>query len=188
MVVLETERLILSRLTGDDSPFILRLVNEPAFIRYIGDKGVRTLEDARNYLETGPMASYEQHGFGMYRVSLREDAAPIGMCGLIRRDGLEDVDIGFAFLPEFWDKGYASESAAAVMRHEPDKFGLARIVAITDPDNVASVRVVEKLGLRFERMVRLPGDADEIKLFGINLGPVAGNRGETVQTKQGEPE
>lgn len=169
MIVLETDRLTLSRLSGDDAGFILGLVNEPAFVRYIGDKGVRTLDDAREYLMTGPVASYEQHGFGMYRVGLTEAAVPIGICGLIRRDGLEDVDIGFAFLPEFWGRGYATESARAVMDHEPGRFGLRRVVAITDPDNIASMRVVENLGFRFEGLVRLPGDDVEIKLFGIDL-------------------
>ena len=188
MPVLETERLVLCRLTGDDASFILRLVNEPAFIRFIGDKGVRSLDDARSYLEKGPLASYEQRGFGVYRVSLREGATPIGICGLIKRDGLEDVDIGFAYLPEFWGQGYASESAAAVMRHETGKFSLRRVVAITDPDNIASVRVVERLGLRFERMVRLPGDAHDIKLFGIDLDSVGTSRNESLKNQSGGSE
>lgn len=186
MIVLKTHRLTLSHLSGDDAPFILRLVNEPAFIRYIGDKGVRTLEDALEYLMQGPVASYSAHGFGMYRVTLNDGGAPIGICGLIRRDGLDDVDIGFAFLPEYWGCGYASESAQAVMQCEPRSLGLRRVVAITDPDNVASIRVVEKLGLRFERMVRLADDAAEVKLFSIALDPAADSDSGVQSSKQGD--
>lgn len=163
--VLETERLVLRRLTVDDAPFMLRLVNEPSWLRFIGDRGVRTLDDARRYLLEGPIAMYERLGFGLYATTLRkDDAAPIGICGLVKRDGLDDVDIGFALLPEFWGKGYAREAAAAVMDYAREVVGLRRVVAITSLDNESSARLLEKIGLRFEKMVRLNGE--EVKLFG----------------------
>ena len=165
MNVVETDRLVLRRLTTDDAEFILELLNEPSFLQYIGDKGVRTLDDARRYLLTGPMDSYERHGFGLYLTALKESGVPIGMCGLLKRETLDDVDIGFAFLPKYWLKGYAFESASAVMDYSRDTLGLERIVAVTAPDNTGSIRVLEKLGMRFEKMVRLAEDGPESKLF-----------------------
>jgi len=165
--VLETGRLVLRRLSMDDAPFLLELLNEPSFLRYIGDKGVRTEADARRYVEMGPVASYERFGFGLWRVELKESGEAIGMCGLLKRDALPDVDVGFAFLPRHWSKGYAFESASAVVAHARNAFGLKRVVAITSPDNVASIRLLEKLGFRFERMARVPEDGPEVRLFGI---------------------
>ncbi len=153
--VLETERLTLREQTLEDAEFILGLLNQPSFLRHVGDKGVRTLEDARGYLENGPIDSYR-------RLGLR---VPMGICGLIKRETLDDVDVGFAFVPEFWSQGYAFESASAVLAHARDALGLERIVAVVSPDNQASIRLLEKLGLRFERMVRLSEDEPEIKLF-----------------------
>jgi RimJ/RimL family protein N-acetyltransferase len=168
MNVLDTERLSLSRLTFEDAEFILRLVNEPSWLEFIGDKGVRSLEDARNYLRTGPMASYEQHGFGMYLVRRKSDGARLGMCGLIKRDTLPHVDIGFAFLPEHWGQGYAHEASAAVLAHAQRDFNLPRLLAITSPHNQSSIRILERLGLRFERLMELtPGDP--VKLFARDL-------------------
>jgi RimJ/RimL family protein N-acetyltransferase len=163
--VLETERLILRRLSVEDAAFILELLNEPSFLRYIGDKGVRTLDDARNYILTGPIDSYERFGFGLYLAALARDGAPIGICGLLKRETLKDVDIGFAFSPAFWGNGYALESASAVMAYGRDTLGLARIVAVSSPDNQRSIKILERLGMRFEQMVRLSEDAAEIKLF-----------------------
>jgi RimJ/RimL family protein N-acetyltransferase len=167
--VLETERLVLRRLSVDDGAFILQLLNDPAWLRFIGDKGVRTLEDARNYIVTGPMDMYERVGFGLFLTERKSDGVPIGLCGLIKRDALEDVDIGFAFLPGFRAKGYAHEAAAAVLEHGKRVFGLRRIVAITNPENEDSVKLLEKLGLRFERMVRLSDDGHEVSLFAAAL-------------------
>ncbi|MGE0129521.1 MAG: GNAT family N-acetyltransferase [Blastocatellales bacterium] len=163
--VIETDRLTLRRLTTDDAQFILKLLNEPSFLRFIGDKGVRTLADARDYILNGPVAMYSRLGFGLYLTELKDDGAPIGICGLIKRDALEDVDIGFAFLPKFWAKGYAYEAASAVMAYGKDVLGLKRIVAITTPDNHASGKLLEKLGLQFERMARLSEGAEEVRLF-----------------------
>ena len=165
MKVLETDRLILRRLTTDDAEFILQLLNEPSFLRYIGDKGVRTLMDARDYILNGPVDMYNRSGFGLYLTELKEGNVPIGVCGLIKRDALEDVDIGFAFLQRFWAKGYAYESASAVMTYGKDVLGLKRIVAITSPDNHASARLLEKLGLQFERMILLSENTEEVRLF-----------------------
>ena len=165
--VLETERLVLRRLSRGDAPFLLELLNEPSFLRYIGDKGVRTEADARRYVETGPLASYERFGFGLLRVELKESGEPIGMCGLLKRDALPDVDVGFAFLPRFWSKGYAFESASAVLAHARDALGLRRVLAITSPDNEASIRLLGKLGFRFERMARVPEDGPEVRLFAL---------------------
>ncbi len=165
MSVLETDRLRLRRFNVDDAAFILDLVNQPSFLHNIGDKGVRTTEDARGYIRDGPVASYAKNGFGLYLVELKSSGEEIGMCGLVNREALEDVDIGFAFLPQFWGQGYAVESASIVIDSERQTLGLDRIVAITSPDNHASIKVLEKIGLRFERMVRLSEDEPEINLF-----------------------
>ncbi|HMV86569.1 MAG TPA: GNAT family N-acetyltransferase [Blastocatellia bacterium] len=166
MTILETERLTLRRLCEADATFILKLLNEPSFLQYIGDKGVRTLDDARSYILAGPMEMYARLGFGLYLVQAKADGRSMGICGLIKRDTLPGVDIGFAFLPEFWGKGYAYEAAAAALNYGRDTLGFKRIVAITSPDNAASGRLLEKLGLRFERMIRLSEGAAEIRLFG----------------------
>lgn len=165
MFTLETERLTLREVSTDDADFILRLLNEPSFLRFIGDKGVRNLQDARQYILNGPIASYNQNGFGLYLVVLKSTNTSIGMCGLIKRETLTDVDIGFAFLPEFWNKGYALESATAVFSYGKDVLKLPRIVAITNKDNVTSGKLLERLGLHFDRLIDLNGDGDETKLF-----------------------
>jgi [ribosomal protein S5]-alanine N-acetyltransferase len=163
--ILETERLILRQMRAEDAEFIFELVNEAAFIRNVGDKGVRALDDARNYILTGPVASYAKFGFGLYLVALRDTGDAIGICGLLKRDSLEDVDIGFAFLERFRRKGFAYESAAAVMGYGRNELGLKRIVAITSTDNEGSMRVLEKIGLRFEKMIRMPGSDEDTRLF-----------------------
>ena len=168
MKILETERLILRHLTTDDAEFILELLNDPSFIRNIGDRNVRTIEDACSYILNGPVTSYAKNGFGLYLVLLKETKEPMGMCGLIKRDGLEDVDIGYAFLPKFWLKGYAVE-AARTAKEQARSLGLKRLVAITDPANEGSIRVLEKLGLRFEKMIQVSADDIELKLFAIDL-------------------
>ncbi len=165
MRVLETDRLILRWLEPDDAPFILELLNQPSFLHFIGDRGVGTIEEARGYISQGPGQSYAEHGFGLYLVELKDDLKPIGMCGLLRRETLEDVDLGFAFLPQYWGQGYAFESTKAVLMHGRADFDLKRIVALTSSDNEASIRLLEKLGMRFERTVRLADDAPEVKLF-----------------------
>jgi ribosomal-protein-alanine N-acetyltransferase len=166
LLVIRSERLELREFDLGDEEFVLRLLNDPSFLRFIGDKGVRTLADARAYITKGPMDSYRRHGYGLYLVNLRSDGTPIGMCGLVRRDGLADADVGFAFLPQFHAKGYASESAAAVLDYGTRRLRLKRIVAIVAPDNLASIAVLERIGLEYHRMVRLPADTRDLKLFG----------------------
>ena len=168
MNILETERLTLRQFTSEDAPFILELVNDPAFIKNIGDRNVRTLEDAKRYIENGPVSSYARNGFGLYLVQLKESGESIGMCGLIKRPALEDVDIGYAFLPKFWSKGYAVEAARA-NKEEARALGLKRLAAIINPDNESSIRVAEKLGMKFERMIRLSADDIEVKFFAVDL-------------------
>jgi RimJ/RimL family protein N-acetyltransferase len=168
MIVLETERLVLRRLSSDDAEFILELLNQPSFLHYIGDKGVRNNDDALNYIQTGPVASYERFGFGLYLVELKDTAVPIGICGLLKRDSLPDVDVGFAFLPDYWSRGYAFEAAAAVMNYGREVLGLRRIVAITSLDNDASIRLLEKMGLKFEGLIKLAEGQPEVKLFGTS--------------------
>jgi RimJ/RimL family protein N-acetyltransferase len=163
--VLETDRLHLRRLTIEDAGFILGLLNEPSYVHFIGDKGVRTIDGARDYILKGPIASYDQFGFGLYLTELKDSEVPLGICGLLKRDSWPDVDIGFAFLPQFWSQGYAFEAASAVMAYGRDALGLNRIVAIVSSDNERSIKLLDKLGLRFERMARWPADGSEIKLY-----------------------
>jgi RimJ/RimL family protein N-acetyltransferase len=169
MKVMETDRLLLRWLNVDDAPFIIELLNDPSFIRFIGDKGVRTLDDARNYILNGPVASYEKFGFGLNAVELKEAKASIGICGILKRDTLPHPDIGFAFLPAYWNRGYAYESSVAVLEHARTNLGVDRVLAITTPDNEASAKLLGKLGLRFDRLIKLSPDADEVKLFTVEI-------------------
>jgi ribosomal-protein-alanine N-acetyltransferase len=153
--VLETERLELRRFTEDDASFVLRLVNEPSFVRYIGDRGVRNLEDARRYIANGPVAGYARFGYGLLCVVRKADQSLLGMCGVLKRDTLPDADLGFSFFPEYWSQGYAFESASAVMKHAREALALGRILAITTVDNDPSIRLLGKLGFRFEGLVTM---------------------------------
>lgn len=170
-MVFETERLVLRRFTTGDTAFIVRLLNEPSFIENIADRGVRTDDDARAYLLDGPLASYEKNGFGLWLVLERATGEAIGMCGLIRRDVLDDVDVGYAFLPEHWGKGYAAEAVEGTLRHGVERCGLARIVAVVNPGNERSISLLRKLGFTYERMVRLDPADIETKLFGWSAAP-----------------
>lgn len=165
MRILETPRLALRSIAAGDAAFILELLNDPAFLRHIGDRGVRTLDDARAYIDKGPGASYARHGFGLWLVERREDGRPIGMCGLLKRDNLDDVDVGFAYLPAYRGQGYAFEAADAVMAHGRRVLGIDRIVAIVSPDNADSIRLLGKIGLVFERRIDLNGDGRETSLY-----------------------
>jgi ribosomal-protein-alanine N-acetyltransferase len=165
VTVLQTKRLVLRRLDAEDAPFILELVNEPSWLRFIGDKGVRTLDDARGYIASGPARSYARHGFGLYLVVLKATGAPLGLCGLIKRDALSDVDLGFAFVPRHFRQGYALEAARATLEYARQALGLPRVVAITTPDNEASIKLLERLGMRATETVCLPGDPAPLRLF-----------------------
>lgn len=173
MSLIETERLSIRRLNEDDAPFILELVNEPAFIKNIADRGVRNLDDARQYIANGPLAMYERYGFGLFAVELKESGVPIGMCGLLKRDSLEDVDLGYAIFERYWGKGYASEAARSVIDYGRKAFGLKRILAITAQDNDGSINVLKKMCFQFEKLITMPGDDEEINLFALDVQRIA---------------
>jgi RimJ/RimL family protein N-acetyltransferase len=155
-LVCETPRLLIRRLDATDAPFILRLLNEPSFLENIGDRGVRSLDNALTYLTKGPFASYAQHGFGLSHVSLKAGGDAIGMCGLLKRDWLDAPDVGFAFFPQFWSQGYAYESSVGVIEWGRRTLGITRVIGIVKAGNTGSIRVLEKLGMTFERLVTSP--------------------------------
>ena len=166
MRVLETERLTLREATTDDAEFVLELLNEPGYIRWVADRGLRTPDDAARYIAEKFQPSYAQHGFGFYVVELKDGGLPIGICGFAKRETLEDPDIGFSFLERFWGQGYAFEAAAATFAYGQRVLGLTRIVGVTAPGNASSIKLLERLGLRFEKIIQLPGFGTESKLFG----------------------
>ena len=166
---LETERLSLRRFVFDDAPSIVALLNQPSFLENIGDRGVRNVDDAYRYLREGPMAMYDKHGFGLWRASRRTDDVFVGMCGLLKRDILPDVDVGYAFLPEHWGQGYAFEAANATVGLGARKFGLKRIIGVVSDHNAASIRVLEKVGMRFERMYPMHPGEPEVRLYAVEF-------------------
>lgn len=161
----QTERLNLRELTSADAPFLLELLNEPGILQNIGDRGVRSLEDARRYVMDGPALSYAQHGFGLWRVGLKPTDEAVGICGLIQREYLDDPDVGYAFLQRVWGQGLAEEAARACLKYGYEVLGLKRIVAITAMENPGSIRVLEKIGLRFDKVIRPPGGDGESRYF-----------------------
>ena len=169
MKIIETERTILREVTETDAAFILDLLNQPSFIKYIGDRNVRSVKQAREYIESRFTGSYKQFGFGMWAIELKENKTPIGICGFVRRETLPDADIGFALLPQFERRGYAFETAAATMRYGREELNFKRTLAITSQNNEASVRLLEKLDFKFERFIKISDDAEEVKLFSSNL-------------------
>lgn len=164
--ILETTRLVLRPLTTDDADFMLELMNEPAFIRNVADRGIRQRADAVAYIEEKILPSYANFNFGFYGVDLKESSAPIGICGLVKRETLEDVDVGFSILERYWGNGYAFEAAAAMMEYGRTVLGINRIVGITAPHNRASIRLLEKLGLKFQREIDFPEFGRGRLLFG----------------------
>lgn len=166
---LDTQRLTIRPLTPDDARFIFELVNEPPWLAYIGNKGVLTLDDAAGYIRTGPMRMYADRGFGLCLVERNDDLEPVGICGLIKRETLADVDLGFAFLQRFWGNGYALEAAAATLEYARDALHLSRIVAITTRDNRRSSQLLRKLGFDFESHVRPDANGDELELYAFTM-------------------
>jgi len=165
---LRTDRLTLQRFSGQcavDDDFILKLLNDPSFLRHIGDRGVRDLPAARQYLLMGPVASYERNGFGLNKIVLTLTGQRLGVCGLVKRESLPDPDLGYALLPEFAGCGYAREAATAVLHDARVTLGITRILAITDPANASSIHLLQKLGFVFENLVRLPPDDEPLQLF-----------------------
>lgn len=169
-VVLNTERLTLREFDSEDAGFVLRLLNEPAFLEFIGDKEVRTLDDARGYIETVPLASYAENGYGVYVVSRTGDGEPLGMCGLFKRDNLDHPDLGFAFLEAHFKQGFARESALGVMQYAAEVLGLPLIAAIVDPANRRSVVLLERLGFVREGGYLAPEDDEEIDYYAWRSG------------------
>jgi RimJ/RimL family protein N-acetyltransferase len=161
--------LRIRRLTQSDAPFLLQLLNEPSFIQNIGDRGVRTLEDAAKYMETGPLASYAQFGFGLYLVELASSAAPIGICGILQRSEMPCPDLGFAFLPAYWSQGFAFEAAAAVRDYARDVLRIPELLAIVNPSNASSMRLLDRLGFESRGPIRRHADAAELVLYGCRL-------------------
>ena len=166
MIVAQTPRLWIRRLTLADTTFIVRQLNEPSWIESIGDKSVHSVADAERYLQERVLSSYARHGFGMYLVVSKADATPVGVCGLFRRDELAHPDIGFALLETQWGQGYAAEAATAVLRHAFLDLGLAQVLAITLPGNRRSARLLEKIGLALQGPVRMSDE--DLLLYGAS--------------------
>lgn len=167
--ILRTERLIIRKLTFDDSLFIVQLLNSPGWLKYIGDRGVKTEEDAKLYLQNGPLLSYEKYGFGLYLVDLLEKGDPIGMCGILKRENLEHPDLGFSFLPKFMGKGYAYEAANAVIQFAGQRLEIKTLLAITLPENLNSIKLLEKVGMKYDGVVRSPDGKDILNLYKMEL-------------------
>ena len=163
--IFETPRLRLCELQRDDAPFLLELLNEPAFLQYIGDKQVRSIDDVYRYLERGPRASYEAHGFGLWRVDLISDGTPIGICGLLKRPFLPHADLGYALLQRYWSRGFALEAARATLHYARTQLQLTTLFAMTALENPASIRILETLGFRFDRIENFPGYATASRVF-----------------------
>ena len=167
-IVIETERLILRKFTIEDAPFMLELLNTPTWLRFIGDRNVHSVKEAEQYLINGNIKNYSTYGFGFYLVEVKETGEAIGMCGLVKRDSLDDIDIGFAFLPQFIGKGYGFEAASATLRYAQTVLQLNKIIAIVNPENADSIKLIKKIGLQFEKMVQLSFTDIELMLFGTN--------------------
>ena len=168
MEILETERLLLRPLTLDDSDFILELLNTEGWIKYIGDRNIKTNEQARNYLENGPLKSYQTNGFGLSLVQLKTSNKSIGMCGLIKRDYLDHVDIGFAFLPDYTGMGYAYEVAKRTIQYAMNELQKENILAITLPENSSSIKLLEKIGFKYDKNFITEDTREELSLYSIN--------------------
>lgn len=167
--IIETERLQLRQFTLADAPYMLRQLNEPSFIENIADRGVRTLQQAEVYLQNGALASYENSGFGFWAVIEKTSSQIIGMCGLIKRDNLEHVDLGYSFLPEYFGQGYAFEATQACLQIAKEKFQLQKLLAIVNTENVASRKLLEKLGFHYMHMKAMYDNEPELCLYAISL-------------------
>lgn len=165
MKILETNRTILREIVRSDAEFILDLLNQPSFIKNIGDRNVRSVDESREFIENRFRASYQTFNFGLWAIELKETGTAIGICGFVKRDFLPDADIGFALLPQFERRGYTFEAASASMKYGAEKLNLKRVLAITSKNNEASGKLLEKLGFRFERLIEPAPDDEELKLF-----------------------
>lgn len=167
--VLTTERLELRWLTPDDAAMMLAVWNDPAFLRYVGDRGIRTLDQARAAIEAGPLGLYGRYGYGPFRLRLRDRCVDVGICGLFRRDTLDEPDLGFAILPDYCGQGLGYESSVAVLDHVRHTLELPAVTAIVSPENEASIGLLEKLGLHYDRPIRMPGDDHDVSLYRIDF-------------------
>ena len=166
MIIAETNRLIISKFTLQDASFFLELANTPKWIKFIGDRNLKTTEDAEIYLKNGAIKSYKDFGFGFYKLQLKEDnLIPIGTCGLVKRKELEYIDFGFGLLPEYECKGFGYESSMAILKVAKEQFNISRITAITLPSNIDSIKLLQKLGLHYEKRIKPFEDDDELMLF-----------------------
>ena len=170
-MIITTERLVLEQFTTDDAAFMLELLNSPGFIKYIGDRNVRTVAEAAKYLENSALKSYNDFGYGVWKVSLK-DKIPVGLCGLINRETLDDIDLGFAFLPKYERLGYGYEAAIACLDYARSVLKLNRIVAFTSLENIPSQNLLVKLGFTFERIIKVQPLNADVKLFGLLLDKV----------------
>jgi len=166
---LETERLSMRWLTLEDADLMLSVWNDPAFIQHVGDRGIRSIDEAHETLANGAFKLYEDYGYGPYRVALTSDGTAIGTCGLFRREGFDDPDIGYSILPEFCGRGYAYEAACSVLEYARSELQLPRIRAFISPGNAASIGLAEKLGLQFERAARLAGEDEDARLYSMAM-------------------
>lgn len=164
-IIFETDRLFLREFAEDDTDFIIDLLNSPGWLKFIGDRNVKTSEQAKEYLKNGPIKSYKENGYGLSMAILKEGNKPIGMCGIIKRDYLENPDIGFAFLPEYEGKGYALEVATATVKYAEEKLQISKIFAFTLPSNTKSIKLIEKIGFKFVKNITIPNDSEELMLF-----------------------
>ena len=167
--IIETERLRLREFDSTDGELIFELLNSKGWLKYIGSRSIATIEDAVNYIETKLQKGYRESGFGFYLVELKATGVKTGMCGLVKREGLDDVDIGFALLPQYENKGYAYESSMAVIQYAKNKLKINKLAAITMPSNLTSVKLLEKLGMKFDKKISLPGDPEELFLYKMEL-------------------
>ena len=167
--IIETERQLLCYLTGNNAEFILEILNSASWLKYIGDRNVKTLDDAKKYIKDKIIKSYKDNGFGLYLMRLKTDNSRVGLSGLVNRESLEDVDIGFALLEKYEGNGYAYEAASAVMNYAKTKLHLKRVVAITTDYNKRSQKLLEKLNMKYDKNIFIEGDEEELMLFGINF-------------------
>ncbi len=168
MIVHETDRLILRRISLDDAEFIFELLNEPAWLRFIGDRDIRTVDESRDYIEKRMLESFARLGFGAYVAVSKEMEVPLGICSLVKRDALEHIDLGFAFLQRHWGQGYAFEASSALLAHASRELGHHHLCAIVSPDNQASIRLLEKLKFSFKERIILEGAEEELLLYDWN--------------------
>ena len=169
MKIIETDRLSLRRFTHNDVPFIFKLLNEPGWLRFIGDRGIVCEEDARSYIETALIASYRKYGYGLYAIDLKEGNIPVGMCGLVKRDWLDNADLGFALCSCYQGMGYATEAAQAVLDYAKNMLELHRVLAVTSGDNDRSKNLLNNIGMTYKKTMTAPGEESLLDLYSINL-------------------